>query len=89
MRYKDIYDREGHPGEFVLAWSVDYERAIFPISAEVIPAVKWVWLHCEGRIFKYERSNSGFCLVESCKSLEMPLENKKAFEEIPSVFGRD
>lgn len=89
MRYRDIYGPEKHVAEFVLAWSVDYERAIFHINAKVTSAVKWVWFHCEGQILKYERTNDQFCLIESSESLEMPLENKKAFKDIPSVFGRD
>ena len=73
----------------VLAWSADYEQAIFHINAKVPSTVKWVWFHGEGQILKYERTNDGFCLVESSKLLEIPLENKKAFKEASSVFGRD
>jgi len=89
VRYRDIYDREGQPTEVVLAWSADYEQADFCINAEVISAVQWVWFHCKGNIFKYERENDEFRLVEICKSLKMPLKNQKAFQEVPSVFGRD
>lgn len=110
MTYLDVFFHifgDGHlkkPAQYVLAWSIDFETAVFEIRERVHPKTAWIWFEWNVRrlrpdgvpkegptIYKIELSHKKIWRLAEPRSYgKVPLANSSPpFSGVPSVFPQN